>query len=840
MDLKEETKEGKKKATEKLVEKLLLCDPVTERGRDQLYALGLQREITPEIFFSGTDSLWVKPADLAMLPLDEELDYDTSPNQQRIYQIVTRRQGFDSRFQGLIAEGENRRIEKREFTLLMGVVGAGKSIELQRQIYSNFNGIPYSYSQSSFQNEFEKDMIPNVVYIDLERVNVEIPIGTGFRCQDSSNSLDLFFTKLLATLINYIKFLYIYYHDSLKDIQKNLNDIFNNKDRQTTSVKRYEALLNEIFLYSQNNHGLETVFAQLLSAIKADALYEDPITGEKEDPKEARIRAVLRLLGIIMDGANPNKKKCIVVDNVEDYIKISGGSRIAISLDHASKIYGILSSFSEAIKDRYNQAGITGSFHVVMALRRTTWDNLQSKFYGNQDAIFDDIFDLTGDVSLTELWNKKGYPIWEKYLKDQYDDLANNYIDKVNELLNDDVQRNSIQERFSRLMSHGLRRQGHSLSVTLYDMFFDRRFGIFLNKSASDYILRDSYNTLYDEAFSHRSEARYLRRSSVVELYLMKQLASTGVNEDANVGARWKGLNIGIIKKDQQDNNFSRQDYYYAFNGYRRTEGSRFTYSLWEYNFKEPGKSNQLLRQVLSKLRQAQEAPRASKCVAPLYEAVSLFDLISKTTSAGDPDFQQELLALSSLLLAGARPDVVAEFSPLFLLQDGVDYDDMYTFRDKLNGAWKAGEAGSGDGNHPYCRQKHGVRITEAGANFLHNIQPSFEYFSALFCNDFPPLLFIRSTELIAHVIGCVYRNAVRVCTENKNSRDDTVLISKENWEYAEAIQVQHTRFLKHYRDFIENCGTEIGLSAGEINWIMLGVNSVIDNYNEWKVKENA
>lgn len=823
-----------KKATEKLVEKLLLCDPVTERGRDQLYALGLQREITPNNFFSGPDSLWVKPADLAMLPLDEELDYDTSPNQQRIHQIVTRRQRFDSRFHGLIAEGENRRIEKREFTLLMGVVGAGKSIELQRQIYSNYNGIPYSYSQSSFQNDFEKDMIPNVVNIDLERVNVEIDIGTGFRCQDSSNSLDLFFTKLLATLINYIKFLYMHHRDRLRNVNTNLQDIFNNKDRQTSSVKKYNALLDEIFLYSQGKSDLENVFAQLLSAIKADTLYEDPITGEKEDPKEARIRAVLHLLGIIMDGANPNEKKCIVVDNVEDYIKISGDSQIAVSLDHASKIYGILSRFSEAIKDRYNQAGITGSFHVVMALRRTTWDNLQSKFYGNQNAIFDDIFDLTGDVSLTELWNKKGYPIWEKYLKDQYDDLANNYIDKVNELLNDDVQRNSIQERFSRLMSHGLRRQGHSLSVTLYDMFFDRRFGIFLNKSASDYILRDSYNTLYDEAFSHRSEARYLRRSSVVELYLMKQLACTGVDVDASVGKRWKGLNIGIIKRE------NKEDYYYSFNGYRRTEGIRKPFSLWEYNFKEPEKSNRLLRQVLRTLRQAQEAPRASKCVAPLYEAVSLFDLISRTTTSGDSGSQQELLALSSLLLAGARPDVNAEFSPLFLLQDGVDYEDEYTFLDKLIAVKKADRAGSGDGNHPYCRQKHGVRITEAGADFLHNIQPSFEYFSSLFCNDYPPLLFIRSTELIAHVIGCVYRNAVRVCTENKNSRDDTVLISKENREYAEAIQVQHTRFLKHYRDFIENCGTEIGLSAGEITWIMLGVNSVIDNYNAWKVKENV
>ena len=823
-----------KKANERLVENLLLFDPVTERGRDRLYELGLENEITPEIFFSGPNKFWVPPAKLAELPLDEELDYDSSPNGQRIKGINERREQFNNRFKGKSQPEASRKIEAREFTLLMGVVGSGKSMELQQQIYTNYHGIPFSFSKATFRKSFEKTMLPNVVYIDLEHVNVEINVGNGYRCIDSSNALNLFFTKLLATLIYYIKFLFDYHNDALKSVKSNYT-------KWNPDSKKYTKLFDALFNYSTQvaNFTLGTVFDLLLDVIGKEANRIDPTTGKPEDPMEARIRIVLDLLGLIMSGANFEADKCIVIDNVEDFIKVSGTPReIAISLDHAKTIYDTILNCSEAIKDTYINAEKTSSFHYVMALRRTTWKNLESRFAGNEKALVDDMFDLTGDISLSDLWEKKAFPIWEKYLKSQYDEAAQNYIKHIDNLLRDAGSRNSIHARFSRLMSHGLRREGHSLSESLYDMFFGARHGLALGDSNQSYLRLADYCRLFSDAESvFLREAIFLRRSSVVELYLKRALASTDERISTIAGKRWRDLNVGKITGIDVKN--LRNAYYYSYGGTRRMEGGTYKpISRWDYQFNGSNMSNQLLRRVLTELNRQPEGDQASRCVAPLYHAISFLDLIH-TTLGESPD-KEQLLSLSTMLLAGARPDVDAEFSPLFLFQDGVDYEDSYRFKSMLDDVLNAGPAGSADGEHTFCRQKHGIRITEAGADFLHNIQPSFEYFSALFCNEFPPLLFIKSPEVIEHVIGGVYGNAVRVCMASSIHSEGPVLISSNNWEYAECIQKLHMQYLHHYCDFIRNCGQLIGLPEPAVGNISRSVETVIGKYSSWKEKSGA
>lgn len=213
-----------KKMHEDLIEQLLLCDPVTDRGREKLYALDLIDDITPEEFFSGENCFWVSPSDLTLLPIDEEILYDSTPDNQRSKDVIMRRKNFDARFSPITNRKGDREAKKREFTLLMGVVGAGKSLELQRQVFTQYHAIPYSFFSSRFQREHGKTMCENVVYVDMERVNTEIPKGTrGYSCNDTSDVLWLFFTKLLATLIYYIEFLYVNYHDTFKQIGKTLS-----------------------------------------------------------------------------------------------------------------------------------------------------------------------------------------------------------------------------------------------------------------------------------------------------------------------------------------------------------------------------------------------------------------------------------------------------------------------------------------------------------------------------------------------------------------------------------------------------------------------------------------
>lgn len=833
-----------KKADISLIENLLLCDPVTERGRNKLYDLGLQDEITPEVFFHGNNCLWAPPADLLLVPSDdEELEYDSTPDERRIEQIVTRRLEFDSRFKATNQDS----LTKREFTLLMGVVGGGKSIELQRQIYENYSAIPYSYSYSQFQSKYERIMSPNVILIDLERINTVIALGAGYQCPKEQDALWLFFTKLLATLINYVKFLYENkeYREKLKNVRKNLLDNFDNREKQTSSVRKYSTLLEVLDSYANSENGIGVDLADLFDAVVKTIRNEvdnrkDPITGEQERPVIASIRAVLHLMGYIMFGVSPNDKKLIAIDNVEDFIKVNDAEEISISLENAKEIFRALQAYAGAIKDIYNQASITGSFHVVMALRRTTWGNLQAKFAGNYRESYGDMFDLTGDIALTDLWNHKAYPIWKNFLQDRYDRNAAKYIDEVNYLLNDNISRNGIPQRFSRIMSHGLRRQGHSLSKVMFNMFFNKRFGFIMrNDKMGDekYINIKKFDELFESEYSQ--EAKYLLRSSAVELYFMNQYVCTGVDVDENVGKRWRQLDIGRLEIKQKQDNQKLKLKYYGFDGIRRTNGPTVDFTKWVYKFGDSTKnevpSNSLVRGILTALDEAPEAERASKCVAPLYEAISLFDMMKKTLGkplGSEIDEEQELLPLSEVLLAGARPDTEAEYSPLFILQDGVDFSDTYSFSERLKTIWKAGPAKSADGKHPYCRQLHGIRITEAGADFLHNIQPSFEYFSALFCNDFPPLLFIKSTDEIAHVIGCIYNYADKVCNPRRIDQNLEEIVV-----FRDQVLTLHKQYLRHYRDYIENMGEIIGFTPGGKKMIIDGVNSVMKKYESWMEK---
>lgn len=821
-----------KNATEKLVENLLLFDPVTERGRERLRDLDLHEIITPDVFFDPNNKLWASPVDVAEATPDVEVNYDPTPDAQRIEKIKQRRKEFDGRF-----HPDSKRMEKREFTLLMGVVGAGKSVELQRQLYSYYKRIPYSYGKNpnnftsgQLKMTIGKQMCENAVYIDMERVNTEIPIGRGYRCSNIDNALALFFTKLLATLIYYIKFLFVNHKQKIKQLGANLELRFNNQTPavQTSSLEKYEDFVKAIMDYANDQKKLPDVFRAIMDTIKSeiDNSY-DPIAEEQVKREVVGISAVLHMLGFVMIGANPEENKCIIVDNVEDLIKVNNQKEIKISLDAAKEIYQALLTYAENIRDIYDDAGLSGSFHVVMALRRTTWDNLQAEFAGDFDALLNDMFDITGDITITELWNKKGYPTWRKYLLADYDDEAKDYIETVNRLLSaEEPDRNSIQQRFSRIMSNGLRRQGHSLSKTLYNMFYNTRYGIFKGQD-SLYIGKSEYSKLFSrEALGSNREARYLRKSATVEFYFMDQYTRTGMLGDEKVGGRWRSLDIGRITNDAKT---SRK--YYGFNGKRREEGAEYPFTRWEFHFYKQDlcdiPSGNMLRRLLKTLAAAPEAERASKCIAPLYESISLRTVMKKVLNAidGKPIEESKLLKLSETILAGSRPDTEGEYSPLFLFENGVDIKDIHGFKETLAKIWHAKPIESEDGDHLYSRQKCGIRITEAGADFLYNIQPSYEFFSAMLCYDFAPLFFVKSPVRIAHIIGCVYHYADEVCRSFESAGDST---------FRAKVKELHTRYLGHYRDYLDNLGEEIGLSSIEISALSNSINSVIDEYYKW------
>ena len=527
--------------------------------------------------------------------------------------------------------------------------------------------------------------------------------------------------------------------------------------------QKYTDFVNSIRDYANRAISLPDVLKAILNTVKNDIdNTEDPISEKVEKREVLGISSILHMLGFVMIGASPDENKCLVVDNVEDLIKVNNRQEIAISLEAAKDIYQALLTYAENIRDIYDDAGLSGSFHIVMALRRTTWDNLQAEFAGNFAPLLGDMFDITGDITITDLWNEKAYPTWKNHYESDYDEEAKTYIEEVNKLMNaDETDRNSIQQRFSRLMSNGLRRQGHSLSNALYNMFYNARYGLLKGQDPL-YIKKNDYDRVFSEEVRMiNPEARYLRKSAAVEYYFMEQYTQTGIIGDKKVGGRWRSLNIGKITKEERS-----PKKYYCFAGERKTNGAEYPFTRWAFQLCSEGQSNIpsgfLLRQLLRVLAEAPEAERASRCVAPLYEAISLRTVMSKVLHGVDGEAidNSKLLTLAEIILAGARPDTEGEYSPLYLFENGVDFKDIVWFKEELERIWNSSPEDSADGDHRFSRQKCGIRITEAGANFLHNIQPSFEFFSAMFCYDFAPLLFIKSPVRIEHVIGCIYHYA--------------------------------------------------------------------------------
>lgn len=821
-----------KKASKDLVENLLLFDPVTERGQDRLRSLGLLDKISPEIFFNSNNGFWSHQVDLGEFTRDDELNYDPTPNFQRIESIRERREDFERRFKNIIDREEN----EREFTLLMGVVGAGKSLEIQRQIYTNNAGkIPYYFerNQSLFAkgNSLDvlyKQMSTNVVCIDMERVNTEIPIGRRpYRCTDIDDPIALFYTKLLATLIYYIKFLRQYHQNELRQVCHNLTERFNNRSSGASSILRYEIFVEALKNYANGEDSQAiNVFEAIKDTVKSEiAELDDPVSRKMEKPAITGIRALLHMLGFVMIGIAPDTKKCIVVDNIEDLIKVNNQDLINISLEAAKDIYKALLGYAENIRDIFNDAGLVDSFHIVMAFRRTTWNSLQARFAGNYAALVNDMFDITGDMSLEKLWAEKAYPIWKRYLEPEYDETAKAYIKQVNNwICTDKIAKNSFLRRYSRIMSSGLRRQGHSLSCVLFNIFFNTRYGIIVGRDSS-YIKKAEYDDIFREL---ADEAFYLRKSAAVELYYKRQYTFTGIGNDPDVGDRWRQLDVGNLLANER-NEIKK---YYGLNGERRTDGAEYPFTKWAFRFYQNGKnpipSGFILRQLLRTLAKAQESPRASRCVAPLYEAVSLrtvmMEVFRGTNVKEITDTQ--LRRLAEVMLAGGRPDTNGEYSPLFMLENGVDYTDIIGFQQTLQNIRDNDAVIGKDGEDPYSKQKCGIRITEAGADFLYNIQPSFEFFSALFCYDFPPLLFIKSYDRIAHVIGYVYKNAVRVCDSFEEAGDST---------FRREVKDLHIKYLGHYRDYLDNRGTVLGFTPDVITLLKRQINNVIDEYNKWR-----
>lgn len=124
--------------SEELLENIALCDPITFRGRKKLKELGLADKLSVQEYWGDLkgSGVWIpQDAEKKVYSIDPEQDLVIHyPENFEEHAIITRRNQLEARF------SKNASVA---FSVIQGVVGSGKTIELHRLLYSNFKKPPF-------------------------------------------------------------------------------------------------------------------------------------------------------------------------------------------------------------------------------------------------------------------------------------------------------------------------------------------------------------------------------------------------------------------------------------------------------------------------------------------------------------------------------------------------------------------------------------------------------------------------------------------------------------------------------------------------------------------------
>lgn len=853
------------KISQDLIENILLCDPITFRGRLKLKALGLENTITPSEFWGDpsdpNQGIWVSPIDVSNY---KEPVFDASdliihyPEHYETDRIEKRREKLNSRFNGS---------EDVALIALKGVVGSGKSIEMHRQVFANYKHIP-------FQSMVKGDTDPNAILVDLERDVQFVDAKEQYRCADPKQPIHLFLTSSLETLTNYVWKLMSSHRNELACAKDNLREFFYRDDYPLRTVSDFEyKLIENISLWASdlaNNPNVSVDIWQDLCQQIIDNLKtkHKPVVESREISLAAAqedIIQVYKLLFLLSYCAFPNTKKAFIIDNIEDYIAVRTITEqkvytgIPVSNNQILLIYTALYQTKQRIKEAfekysfYTQKCCNQSITFGMAIRRTTHQLLCNLYMGSVGALYDDIFDITGDLALESLWTKKYELIWKKHLlKDVGEGSAvNRFILFANSMIleGDNTLGIPYPIRMMRMLSRGVRRVGHNISYNLYSVFSLLSAGNSTNKRR--YITVNQFSNLLQQ----RSAARGMLRQALIEFYYMGQIYRTHNSQDA-VGLRWRLLNLGHLGN-------KKTDYLFGKDGRKRKgeENAKITYN--EIIYSDGAKRNysnsltsyrSLLSRVLVVLAERLDTS-SSECVAPEYLDMELKTLLTelfpyKPTIA-------ELRNVAQVLIAASSPEREGDFTPYVIMelkaQDEIDAENgTDSFAYYLQKIWDEPDSKKGE-DKPLSNI---IRITEGGFDFLFQWQASYSFYSSLYCYNFAPLFFINSKELVFHILNRVYNNAdimrqfyhyeaIRFArlapdiTINDKSLPDKYLHNADGirMSFDKMLSKLHVDYLALYEQYIKECYQLMGISDNDKEDLLDAITVIREKYLRWSTQ---
>lgn len=788
---------------EENISDIILCEPITRKGKESLNRLGLtSKEINLAFFYQKlrVESKYDKNRKNEKKNLENnyfhnKLYYQYTVDSLQFEALQERLRRFDSRF---YSNSPN------EYPLLMlGVAGNGKSIEINRRIRE-------TYEEGKFES--------GRAYFDLEDAFTQITYGVTYQCPNDS-PLWLFTIKMLDGIMQYIKANY----SLCRIILKNFNDIV---VKNNLANDRQKQIFHNIGNYNGNNNEEETkVFYSLIKIMVMDDACEN-------------IKVLLETLMWIMYCSSPNRKQYIVIDNIEQYIKLNN-LKIQIPNSDITKLYKTLNTVVMNMTYSFNRIEEDlgwKTFKIIIVLRRTSLGLLDATLLHSPVKEEQNITDITGHFQVADIWFKKKKHILNRITFNIFSNSENEKIIKIVDIImNDGIQSigTDYQSIIAPLMSYGIRRNAKAQAHAAYNTYLMLTNG---NKENIDF---DEFIALMSAAGRENTPIRYMFRRALIE-FQFKWAISSGRQD------RWKNLNIGHLT------------------GEKECLYERKKFMIENVAYDNSGCVT-LMRRILTYLscfpeEYSEYVNGQYRSVVDMFATRSLYDLLKNVLTdpqgcleISDEDFLQfsrVLISLSDMSNGDTKS------APYVIL--GANDDSFHKNPDEsvlaqlLKNIWEAGYDESLPGKMYNCSD-YGARITDAGNSFLLDWQASFSLIASIHCFTIPSLFFLKDIISIKYVIETVYTAASKLCGMYENEAErfckKGVSLKKETYlpkykgrfiTFKQRVKELHINHLLLYRDFIEKSYRYMKFCEDDMLDITQFINVYISKYNEWKTEKGA
>lgn len=726
-----------------MLEDILLCDPVSKRGKEALARVTSKTNGKTMSLKDFYEQVYIEPF---------FIDFPENEENEDLYMEYN--DFFDFAFSELGALSRNLNDKKMQYEnlffsqnsdmlfLIRAAAGSGKSIylnHLKRERRKLFQ--PEKIDLESVNGQLND---ANEINFDLEQSTSKITYGwvsfpsddykLGNNSPESIKAPWCFFIMLLDSLFNIVySILSNKNSDEYRNFINNFNIIYgNNYEREIEALYNFA---KDKTVDDNDNHSVRE-YSSALFTILINMCFK-----EHKNVSSCIICALeslTRLIAVKSD-IKSAKQTLISFDNIEHFI------------DNKKRIYDsdirlITSSvikFAQNEERHYQKIGLNFAsyFKIILVVRDTTNKMLPSDVhtYFNQNNCS---VDVTGWYSLEKIYESKlrYFPI----------DATTSSINFFNLIINDSLKtrKNNLMEQIASMYNHNNRRTTHML-IRISGIFEQKENYPCKNKGSLNY---EQYKKLWE--WKEKNHIRFLCRQSVLRL-IYNEIADTyffdricSCSSSSNKTTTYARRIVTWLANKESH----KQEEYFSF-----CEILRKVYCC-------PGVGNKKISY--------KDVLEISKVLVALDEhRFSYPSEIYKYSIEPCPNRWCQLIIIK-FNVSNTQGKLTAE-----MLAKRMLYEYENGFKDSDN---------------------FGIRLTEAGAYFAQMLR-EFEYFSCRYAKADAPLIFMLDKEQIKNTLELVYTNA-------KECIDNTILFEGSffKWEYSAGYKhLHHLRQKNTYQSYV-------------------------------------